>query len=68
MVHKDIGLHFDYALVNNSNRHFSVDHVLNDGDTVVIQESPIVQADYYWFRHVKTTRAINQLIDYFKNR
>lgn len=66
MIHKDLGLHFDYALINGGKRHFSVDYVLSDGDTVIIQQAMTINVDYYWFRHVKTAKAINQLIDYFK--
>lgn len=68
MVHKDMGLCFEYALINNSKKHYPIDYVICDGDAVIIQKAPTVQADYYWFRHVKTTKAINYLIDYFKHR
>ena len=64
-VYEDKGTCFDYALVNQSKKHYAVDHVLYDGDTVMIQKSPTAQADYYWFRHVKTIKAINYLIEYF---
>lgn len=67
-VYEDKGTCFDYALVNQSKKHYAVDHVLYDGDTVMIQKSPTAQADYYWFRHVKTTKAINYLIEYFKSK
>lgn len=67
MVNRDKGLCFDYALINNNNERYSVDYVLCDGDIVTIQKSPVVKADYYWFRHVKTKKAINYLIDYFEH-
>lgn len=65
MLRKEMGLYFDYAIVNDSKQHFSVDYVLRDGDTIVIQQAPTVQADYHWFKHVKTVNAIDQLVSYF---
>lgn len=67
MVHKDLGLCFDYALINGKKTHYPVDHVLCNGDTVVIKKSPLIRAEYYWFRHAKTAKATNYLIEYFKH-
>lgn len=65
-IHKDIGIHCSYALINKSKRHYSIDHVLNNGDYVIIVTSHETYPDYYWFRHAKTEKSINYLIEYFK--
>lgn len=65
-VHRELGLYFSYALINGQKNHFSVDHILANGDTVTIVTTHTVQANYDWFRHTVTTTATNFLIDYFK--
>ena len=44
----------------------NIHHILSNGDTVTIVTAQTVQANYDWFRHIKTASAINSLIDYFK--
>lgn len=64
----DKGIFFDYALINHSAKHYAANYVLCEGDTVIIRNSPTVQANYNWFKHAKTTKAIDSLIEYFKLR
>lgn len=66
MIHEDIGYHCEYALINASKRHYPISYVLSDGDQVILFKSNDIHPEYYWFRHVKTEKAINYLIDYFK--
>lgn len=68
ILYGDRGVFFDHALVNQSKKHYTVDYALYDGDTVAIQFALTPQADFYWFRHVKTAKAIDHLIDYFKSK
>lgn len=63
-IHSNLGLHFDYALINGQKQHRPPYTLLNHGDTVVIQASNHITADLQWFRYLKTDNAINQLIKF----
>ena len=65
-IHSDLGLYFDYALLNNNPEYMPPYTVLNKGDTVEIKKKNSITADLKWFRYVKTNRAINELYRYFK--
>ena len=64
LIHPDIGLHFDSALVNNSK--VPINYVLQDQDHVMIRKSRNDRASISWFRHVRTAKAINELISFFR--
>ena len=65
LLHTDIGLHFDYALINHQRAHVGMHYVLNEGDEIEIFPSERNLAKIQWFRHVKTTGAVKKLVDYF---
>lgn len=65
-IHEDIGLHCAYALINRNKKHYPIDHILRNGDQVIIVTEDDVWPDYFWFRHAKTEKSTNYLIEYFK--
>lgn len=65
-IQGNMGLYFSYALINGQKKHFTLDHILTNGDTVEIIKAHTIQANIDWFRHLKTPTAINHLIDHFK--
>lgn len=67
-VHSEMGLHFDYAIVNDSKKHVGVEYRLKNNDKVVIIMSNIITANYNWFRHLKTHKALDHLIHYYKHK
>lgn len=66
-IHTDLGYHFDYALVNDSRTRFPLYTRLNEGDTIIIVDDPEVRPALSWFKHAKTSQAVNKLIQYFRN-
>lgn len=64
LIHPDMGLHFDSAMVNNSK--VPINYVLQDQDNVIIRKSREHRASISWFRHVRTAKAINELISFFR--
>ena len=64
-IHGEMGLRFDYAVINDNRQHRQPYTVLNDGDTVVIQTANYITADLQWFRYLKTDNAKKQLVKYF---
>lgn len=65
ILHKDIGLCFEHAIVND--REVPFDRILQNGDSVVIKTSPTRCAAIDWLRFVTTTRAKDCLIEYFRS-
>lgn len=67
LVHKEVGLHFDYARINNKDTKTQAHYVLQNLDEVVVYTSEQIKANYNWFNHVTTRKAIKTLIEYFKD-
>ena len=67
-VHSEMGLHFDYATVNDSKKHVGADYRLKNNDKVVIVMSNAITANYNWFRYLKTHKALDHLICYYKHK
>lgn len=67
-VHSEMGLHFDYATINDSEKHVGIDYQLKNNDKVVIIMSNAITANYNWFRHLKTHKALDHLIRYYKHK
>lgn len=67
-IHKDIGLHFACAILNQNERPMPAYTILNNGDTVEIRKSDTITAELNWFRYLKTDYAKNCLIKYFKDK
>lgn len=64
-IHSDLGLHFRYAMVNDTATQLPPYTRLNDGDTVVIVEDWDAAPELAWFKYVRTIRATDQLVRYF---
>ena len=64
-IHSDIGLHFDYATIDGNPDRLGPHVRLSEGDRVVVYHSLKVTPSITWFRHVKTSNAINHLIAEF---
>lgn len=67
-IHKDVGLHFACAILNQNERPMPAHTILNNGDTVEIKKSDTITADFNWFRYLKTDYAKNCLIKHFKEK
>ncbi len=67
-IHKDVGLHFACAILNQNERPMPAHTILNNGDTVEIKKSEEITAELNWFRYLKTDHAKNCLIRYFKEK
>ncbi|MBR5975576.1 MAG: HD domain-containing protein [Clostridiales bacterium] len=61
-IHTNIGLHFEYATIDGNPERLGPHVRLNEGDKVVIHHNLKVTPSITWFRHVKTSNAINHLI------
>lgn len=67
-IHSEMGLHFDYAIINDSKKHFDIDYKLKNNDKVIIITTKPITASYTWFRHLRTHKALDYLIDYYKRK
>lgn len=64
-IHSKIGLHFSYALINDSSTHLPAFTRLNEGDIVSIITSADSHPDIHWFNYLKTSVATHHLVKYF---
>ena len=64
-IHSEIGLHFDYALIDDSKTQHKAFERLNEGDTITIVANPNIKPTLHWFKYVKTSKAVEHLIKYF---
>lgn len=64
LIHSDLGLHFDYALINNENTPVGPHYVLNEGDEISVFTNDSIEPKIQWFRYAKTSRAVKKLVDY----
>ncbi len=69
-IHGDLGILFDYALIDNSTAHFPAHTRLNEGDKVIIRsvrerkEPCEPKAEMIWFRYIRTSKAVHGLMKY----
>lgn len=61
-IHSEIGLHFDYALIDDSKTQHKAYERLNEGDTITIVTNPDIEPNLQWFRYIKTSKATDHLI------
>lgn len=64
----DIGLHFDYAIIEGSSEHQNRDTILKNGDLITIVTSNQIAPKIDWFKSVKTKESIDKLVEYYKNQ
>ena len=65
-IHSDLGIHFDYAMVDESKTQLPAYTRLNEGDTITIAADEKNVPDITWFKYVKTSRAVHYLVRYFQ--
>ena len=65
-VHTDLGLHFDYALVDESKSKLPKNTRLSEGDLITVVSNEKILPDITWFKHVNTSRAKHNLVKYFQ--
>lgn len=66
-IHSEVGIHFDYALIDTSNTRMNAYTILNAGDTVTIVTSEEKKAEIKWFNYLKTSKATHHLVKYFSS-
>jgi (p)ppGpp synthase/HD superfamily hydrolase len=65
MIHSDIGIHFKYALLNDTLTQMQPYEKLCHGDKVnIITDDENETADINWFRYLKTSEAVQKLLRY----
>lgn len=65
-VHTDLGLHFDYAMVDESKTKLPKNTRLSEGDLITVVSNEKILPDITWFKHVNTSRAKHNLVKYFQ--
>lgn len=65
MIHPDVGLRFESAIVNGKKA--PINYILNDQDSVIIKKARQIKASISWFRHVNNKKSVDELIKYFRN-
>lgn len=65
LIHSDLGIHFEYALINHEHAHQGMHYILNDGDEIEVVASTNITPKITWFKHAKTSRAAKKLVEYF---
>lgn len=65
-IHSELGLHFEYAMVDESKTQLPPYRKLNDGDTITIVNNPDITPNLSWFNYVKTSKAVKYLVKYFQ--
>ena len=67
-IHTDLGLHFDYALMEDSKTRLPAYTRLNEGDTITIVANDQVVPNITWFNYIKTRRAVHHLVGFFQGK
>ena len=65
-IHRDLGYHFEYAMVDESRTQLPAYIRLNEGDMITIVKNENASPDITWFKYVKTSKAVNFLVRYFQ--
>ena len=65
-IHPNIGLHFDYAMVDESLARLHRGTRLNDGDRITIASDELIKPEIAWFNDVNTSLAKHYLVKYFQ--
>lgn len=65
MIHPDIGLRFESAIVNDKKA--PINYILQDQDSVIIKKSRQIKASISWFRHVNNKKSVDELIKHFRS-
>ena len=65
-IHTDLGLHFEYATVDESKTRLPKNTRLSEGDLITIVSNDKIAPDITWFKHVNTSKAKHSLVKYFQ--
>lgn len=65
-IHGELGLHFDYATIDNSKTHLPPYRKLEAGDMITIKPAKEITATLQWFSYVNTSKATHHLIKHFQ--
>ncbi|MCR5509391.1 MAG: HD domain-containing protein [Lachnospiraceae bacterium] len=66
-IHSDLGLHFLYAMIDDSKTHLPPYTRLNEGDKITIVADEDAKPEMKWFNAVKTSKASHFLVRYFSD-
>ena len=64
----DLGYHFDYAMVDESETRLPPYTRLNEGDRITIVANEKVEPSITWFMYVRTSKAVPHLVSYFMKK
>ena len=67
-IHTDLGLHFDYAMIDESKTQLPAYTRLNEGDRITIVANEQVTPNITWFNYIKTRKAVHHLVSFFQGR
>lgn len=67
-IHPQTGLHFSYAMLDESKTKLPCHTRLNEGDTITIVTDEDAWPEIAWFKYVNTVRAKHELVKYFQKK
>lgn len=67
-IHPQTGLHFSYAMLDESKTQLPCHTRLNEGDTITIVTDEDAWPEIAWFKYVNTVRAKHELVKYFQKK
>lgn len=67
-IHPELGLHFDYAMIDESKTHLPKYTRLNEGDLITIVSNEEIRPDITWFKYSRTSKAVHSLVKYFQKQ
>ena len=67
-IHTDLGLHFDYAMLEKSKTQLPAYTRLNEGDEITIVANEAIVPHIAWFNYVRTRKAVHHLVNYFQDQ
>lgn len=65
-IHSELGFHFAYAMLDDSETPLPIYTRLNEGDMITVVAKAEIEPELKWFRYVKTSKGVDYLIRYFK--
>lgn len=61
-IHTEIGLHFNYAIIDGDPSQQPPYRRLSEGDLVIVYDSEEITPSLKWFKYVRTSKAIERLV------
>ena len=66
-IHSYLGYHYDYATLYGSEAKLPPYTPLKEGDRITIETNDNTEPKISWFKHVKTSKAMDCLVEYFSS-